>query len=436
MYILEKRNLRGLVIDHTLAEEHSMIARTTDHVVADGSAITDHTYVLPKTLRIRGCIGENPPAYYLSGDKRPNGENRNLSDNPLAEEISGQQNLTPALLDNVTRDIGVTHFGSQASQFNEGAPGERIQAAWRRIEELRNNRELVTVVTNLGVYDSMFITQATANQDGSNSNNLMFTIELKHISFASPESASITKVVGGGSNAKTNGKQNPRCVNMADVFSKNASVNLLQEGDTGFSQLASDLQRTIKTERGNYTTPFNSNDWNDKICGGLSNRYQRRSNRPLVTPGPSQQAAIAEICEKARSVSLCNVDGESACGDTASISEEIERRSEQINEDRKKAQERLRERLGDSVDAEVFIEGESIPQEQSIGLQESRDERRIRLKCYERHILDQLDIAFAESNFAGIPVARQEATQAEIDRQSQELARNAINQAKKDLVGF
>ena len=129
--ILEKRNLCGLIIDSTLTEAHSKSGRVTSEPISTGSNASDHMFSNPNEITLRGTIGAIPPSDYRSGLQEP----RRGTDNfPLLNNL-GNINLNDSagiadretLRQDLINSLGISHFGSEASQFN--SPEERTVAA-------------------------------------------------------------------------------------------------------------------------------------------------------------------------------------------------------------------------------------------------------------------------------------------------------------------
>lgn len=122
--------IAGIELDATIREEHSKKNVVTDHAIEDGSMVSDHIYSEPDTLIIEGEISDTPIAI----------------------------------------------FGGLM-----GLSSRRSIDAYEELVALRNNRELVTVVTGLEIYSDMAITSLDCPRDQKTGRRLLFTAELKKV---------------------------------------------------------------------------------------------------------------------------------------------------------------------------------------------------------------------------------------------------------------
>ncbi len=136
----------GGIVDGFLSEEHKIkLTKTTYPVETSGLLLTDHAVVEPRTLKLEGWVSD----------------------------------LLPSV------DLGDTP-----------AHPSRGAAAWRQVYALMQEREPVTVVTTLAVYQSMLITSATAPVDRTTGRALRFDLELEEVLFRDVAPALGRVVVG------------------------------------------------------------------------------------------------------------------------------------------------------------------------------------------------------------------------------------------------
>ena len=265
--IVEKRNLCGLVIDAVIEESHSVSSTITDHPVSSGSPISDHAYRGPLTLTIRGIIGTTPPKNYIQGDTRPD----NLLDSPIARATE-----EPEAFNQQVNTTGITHFGSKKSQFNYDNPNSRISAAWERLIELQDNKEVCQVVSGLKVYDEMVVQSVEASQNAENCDKLDFTVTLKEIRRVRTQETTVVSI--GSKGVKDRGDQKPECLSLNQVFTVQAQQADAPYLAVGNSSLLISRNNSIE-ERGEagVFSPFTSEAYEKFICGGLIDRFQGKT---------------------------------------------------------------------------------------------------------------------------------------------------------------
>ena len=121
-------------VDGFLSESHEVRLNKTTYPIESGQSLTDHAVVEPKTLKLEGWV-------------------------------SGLLMLDPG------------HKNSAE--------------AWDEILKLVESREPVSVVTSLGVYDSMLITSVKAPVDRTTGRALRFDMELEEVLFRDLESGTV-----------------------------------------------------------------------------------------------------------------------------------------------------------------------------------------------------------------------------------------------------
>ncbi len=291
--IVEKRNLCGLVIDAVVEESHSVSSRVTEHPVSVGSPISDHVYRGPLTLTIRGIIGATPPKNYIQGDYQP----RNLANSPLSKQteslLGGDTNLTVGgnnipvdAVNNQVNTTGITHFGTSTTSIDYDTPASRIQAAWCRLIELQDNKEVCQVVSGLKVYDEMVVESVSTTQNSENCDKLDFTVTLKEIKRVRTQETTIVSINTASKGSKDRGKQAPDCLTLSQVFTPQA-----QQADASFSSVPfpfnsvpfianqdPSVQISVNgsIERDGAAgvfSPFTSETYDSFICGELRERW-------------------------------------------------------------------------------------------------------------------------------------------------------------------
>ena len=122
----------GRTVDGYYAEEHKLKVSKTTYPVESGASLVDHAVREPNNLKLQGWVSE----------------------------------LMPSL----NANLATRH-------------SDRGTAAWLEILRVMDDRQPLTVVTALAVYDNMLITSATAPVDRTTGLSLQFTIELEEVLF-------------------------------------------------------------------------------------------------------------------------------------------------------------------------------------------------------------------------------------------------------------
>ena len=119
----------GRTVDGYYAEEHKLKVSKTTYPVESGASLVDHAVREPTKLKLQGWVSDLMPS---------------------------------------TDAVSTTHT-------------ERSTVAWLEILRVMDDRQPLTVVTALAVYDSMLITSVTAPVDRTTGLALQFTIELEEM---------------------------------------------------------------------------------------------------------------------------------------------------------------------------------------------------------------------------------------------------------------
>ena len=244
-----------------VSESHSISSTITNHPVATESPISDHMISQPISLTLRGIIGDSIPCQYIDSKGR---QPRNPIDAPIFDSDGSQGKI-----------LGINTFGSEATSFNANNEGERTRAAWLRLEELRNNKEIISVVTNLKAYDNMVVESVSTESTFQNPDKLDFQITLRQIVRVDVEQSTIRRVEGKSSATETSEKS-PPCLKLSDVFLGSGTTT--NSGDQSRSETTD--ARQIKTSGGRITSPFSFDKWagtkegDPGICGAIVSRWQ------------------------------------------------------------------------------------------------------------------------------------------------------------------
>ncbi len=120
----------GRTVDGYYAEEHKLKVSKTSYPVESGATLVDHAVREPNKLKLQGWVSDLMPS---------------------------------------------------ASATLTAVRSERGTAAWLEILRVMEERQPLSVVTALAVYDNMLITSATAPVDRTTGLSLRFTIELEEV---------------------------------------------------------------------------------------------------------------------------------------------------------------------------------------------------------------------------------------------------------------
>jgi len=125
--------------DCSLSETHSAEAEVTDHPVENGSVMSDHIRALPETVEINGMVTNTPLVYLAS----------------LLAKSPVQPSTIPTF--------------------------DRVNAAYLKLNELKNSGTLIDVVTSLRGYTDMAITSIVIVRDATTGNVLNCTVSLREV---------------------------------------------------------------------------------------------------------------------------------------------------------------------------------------------------------------------------------------------------------------
>lgn len=132
-------------LDLILTETHSLNAVVTQHPVQDGSTISDHITILPRSGTMRVLVS-NFSLSTAEGDARA-----------AWDEIYAQGEAAQKTLPN------------------------RAEEAWKKLKDLVKARELVKVVTSLEVYEDVALTRVETTRDGDTGDALEIDIDYEQV---------------------------------------------------------------------------------------------------------------------------------------------------------------------------------------------------------------------------------------------------------------
>ena len=146
-------NQNGIVqiqtfVDDYLTYEHTLRVEKTRYPVEGGASYTDHAVKQPNRLRVQGWVSDVFPVLGMGA--------------------------RPGLVVQTTTEEG-------GAVYDPRGLANRAQLAWQEINRLMTAREIVTVITTLGVYRNMLVTEAVAPQSRRTGQGLRFTMTLEEV---------------------------------------------------------------------------------------------------------------------------------------------------------------------------------------------------------------------------------------------------------------
>jgi len=151
--------------DASISETHSDSAETSDHPVEDGSDITDHIRVLPKTIEINGVITNTPIIF-----------------------LATLQAKSP-----VTGDLTRTL--------------DRVETGYQQLQDFMNRGILVDVITSLRTYSNMVLLSMAVTRDAASGNILDCTLSLREMKIATAMSIDVPVPIDKANNEEKNAGQ-------------------------------------------------------------------------------------------------------------------------------------------------------------------------------------------------------------------------------------
>ena len=146
-------------LDLILTETHSLNAVVTQHPVQDGSTISDHITILPRSGTMRVLVS-NFSLSTAEGDARADWD-----------EIYDQGEAAQKSIPN------------------------RAEEAWKKLKDLVKKRELVKVVTSLEVYEDVALTRVETTRDGDTGDALEIDIDYEQVTKVKLKETKVTAQV-------------------------------------------------------------------------------------------------------------------------------------------------------------------------------------------------------------------------------------------------
>lgn len=197
-----KAQIGFLKLDASLSETHNRTAQVTDNEVEDGTVVSDHIKLNPKTLSISGQISDAPVSILGLGVS--------------SDDILG-----------AAQDFAGGDKGAFEGLVKN--PKRKPDEAWGYLNQLMEKRSPFSVVTGLQRYENMTLTSLSAPRSSKDGKSLMFTGELKQVVIVKSSTVKIPAFkmkddAKGGSSKGKLGKQNGK--NATDAQANNSSFFL------------------------------------------------------------------------------------------------------------------------------------------------------------------------------------------------------------------
>lgn len=149
-----KTKIGDLIIDVVTRENIKFSSTVTEHPLETKESVNDHIYKNSRKLRIEGFITDSPLRVF------------GFIETPL------QKNSVSSLINNVKSFL----------PFNQDAKPSVL--AYQLLDQLWQDRALITVVTSLDSFTNMTITDLDSSKDPDTGGRFEFVVELIQLQFA------------------------------------------------------------------------------------------------------------------------------------------------------------------------------------------------------------------------------------------------------------
>lgn len=173
-----KTKIGDLVIDVCTKETIKFSSTVTEHPLETKESVNDHIYKNPRKLRIEGFITDSPLRVL------------GFIETPL------QKNSVSSLVNNVKSFL----------PFNQDAKPSAL--AYQLLNQLWQDRALITVVTSLDSFTNMTITDLDSSKDPDTGGRFEFVVELMQLQFANVVTTSNNNFKSGAIKSLASPKDN------------------------------------------------------------------------------------------------------------------------------------------------------------------------------------------------------------------------------------
>lgn len=186
-----ERSISTFIFDGTLSERHQAPVNISSHAIENGSAIADHAILEPRFLTIKGVI-------------------------------------TATACD---------HLRSTTRRYN----------AHHDLMRIRNNRQIITVISGLEKYSSMLIANVIA--DDSSEGHTLYTVDLQEVTIASTKTSNVANThIGGHKEAFRSSIKNKPEASRIEEDSANRNQPALNRGSVTGNKVDGKTEKEIKKQ--------------------------------------------------------------------------------------------------------------------------------------------------------------------------------------------
>lgn len=148
----------AITIDASISEQHNSEVDVTDHEVEEGSLISDHARVRPSTLVLE-CLVSNTPINIGQAQR-------------------------------IVESNGFAFTSTNPSDQLRGVQGH-AELTFAKLEALRDQTKLITVVTALKTYENMILTSLSVPRNSSTGESLRFTAGFKNVTLVKNQTTEV-----------------------------------------------------------------------------------------------------------------------------------------------------------------------------------------------------------------------------------------------------
>jgi len=159
-----------IIIDMTRNISHQNEATPTDNAIENGSIVSDHVDVSPKSVSFEGVISDNPIS--------------------LTQAIVGNvAGAVPAIGGFAGEAAGTLFTGAVATLGGAllNSPGNRVQEAFNSLRELQDKAIPVTLITGLTSYNNMILQSFNPTEEARDGGSLVFTATFRELRIVKSE---------------------------------------------------------------------------------------------------------------------------------------------------------------------------------------------------------------------------------------------------------
>ncbi len=178
------KGINGFVFDVEAQDEVIVEAEATDHYVEANYAIQDHVAHRPKTITLKGYVGELKDEFINKGLSfltkiQSLGDVAGLAPN-FAQQSAQAYSKIEGVVSKV--DSYINQANNLTSIFNDhSTTANSQQQAFRTLESFADANRLCTVTTPFGTFEDMLVTRITAIQREDTAIVSDFMVTLKQI---------------------------------------------------------------------------------------------------------------------------------------------------------------------------------------------------------------------------------------------------------------